>query len=231
MQPTASAISSAPSIDAQTLLTLSRTHAETYMSQPHYDASHDWTHVQRVVALAKCILSVESQSPCSPVYDPLLIELAALLHDVGDHKYAAPRGDPTTEVHRLLTELGADGSFAVTVQEVVNCVSYAHEIKNPDKVRGVLSKHPELGIVQDADRLDAIGAVGIGRLFTYGGAKKRELSSSMGHADVKLVKLEGLMKTAEGKRLARERTKRIEIFQEWWAEEVAGIEDQKANAQ
>jgi uncharacterized protein len=79
---------------------------------------------------------------------------------------------------------------------------------------------PELGIVQDADRLDAIGAVGIGRTFTYGGAvrnavqKGRGLQETIEHFTDKLECLEGLMKTTEGRRLAMERTRRLKLFEE-----------------
>lgn len=107
------------------------------------------------------------------------------------------------------------------VVEVVNNVSYSTEMRDPDRTRQVLSQHPELGIVQDADRLDAIGAIGIGRTFTFGGAKMPHLSMqrSREHIDEKLVKLEGLMKTKTGRQMARARTERLQLFAQWWDEE------------
>ena len=109
------------------------------------------------------------------------------------------------------------------MQDIIDHISYSTELKDPKKVAAALQKHPELGIVQDADRLDAIGAVGIGRTFTYGGVKNRGgdggMEITLRHFDEKLLALEGMMKTGEGKKLARERTERLSVFKKWWEEE------------
>ena len=103
----------------------------------------------------------------------------------------------------------------------MSAVSYSAEIKNPSLTKQTLEAHPELAIVQDADRLDAIGAVGIGRTFTYGGAKgSREMDDTIDHFTEKLEKLEEMMKTEEGRRMAVARTKRLRMFRGWWEEEV-----------
>ncbi|MCJ1258622.1 hypothetical protein MMC24_006455 [Lignoscripta atroalba] len=212
-----------------TLIDRTKDFVKEYMS--HYDASHDYQHILRVLALAQHILKAEQQSNPSTFYDPITVTLAALLHDVGDHKYPNPSStteDPATLAKSTLISLGAPHSQATYVQTIIKSVSYSHEILNPDRVRGVLFQHPELAIVQDADRLDAIGAVGIGRTFTYGGARGcKGMEETIKHFEEKLEKLEGMMKTAEGKRLARERTKKLRIFKGWWLEEnalVKGLE-------
>ncbi|MCJ1386061.1 hypothetical protein MMC17_009186 [Xylographa soralifera] len=213
------------------LITRVKEFVKNYMSQPHYDASHDYNHILRVLALATHILSTEQSANPSTTYDPTIVTLAALMHDVGDHKYrptsVPPSGseDPNTLVKTTLMDLGAPPSQARYVQTIVKAVSYSHEIRDPARVRGVLLQHPELAVVQDADRLDALGAVGIGRTFTYTGAKGRRTEDGMQetirHFEEKLERLVGMMKTGEGRRLARERTQRLKVFKGWWEEENA----------
>ncbi|POR38197.1 Uncharacterized protein TPAR_01605, partial [Tolypocladium paradoxum] len=74
----------------------------------------------------------------------------------------------------------------------------------------------------DADRLDALGAVGVGRAFAFGGARGRGLGDTVDHFEEKLVRLEGMMKTETGRALARVRTERIRAVQAWWREETEG---------
>jgi len=200
------------------LLSQSYAFIKDYMS--HYDASHDISHIQRVVRLAHSIFLA---SPASPPLDLRTVLLAALLHDVGDKKYLAPNQDPTTLVSSTLLSFSCPPALAEKVQAICLGVSYSTEIKNPAKTAELVREFPELAVVQDADRLDAIGAVGVGRMFTYGGAKtERDLAGTMEHLDEKLVRLEGMMKTDEGRRLARERTERLRVFRGWWVEETGG---------
>lgn len=206
-------------------------YVKEYMS--HYDASHDYNHIQRVLRVALLILEKErarasdqqSQAPAEVHYDETLVTLGALLHDVGDRKYLLPGQDPTTLVRDVLLERGCPGSLAEKVQDLVLHVSFSTEKKDPQTTLAKITAIPELAIVQDADRLDAIGAVGIARCFTFGGAKNRGdgLDGSIDHFKEKLELLEGMMKTRTGREMARERTERLKVFRNWWEGENEGI--------
>ena len=250
------------------LLDKTRQFVKDYMSQPQFDASHDYNHVQRVVALSLEILRVEQNAFRKVIFDGTIIELLALMHDIDDHKYrppanetdgypsppsnldphsqpisfdigpsnptqdpslpAPPNIDPNLQypapsaVEAHLLQLGWPGATAARVGTLATFVSYTAETSNKPGYAAALAQSPELAIVQDADRLDAIGAVGIGRAFTYGGAKGRDggLAETMNHFEEKLAKLEGMMKTGEGRRLAVMRAERLRIFGRWWQEEM-----------
>lgn len=204
-------------------------YVKEYMS--HYDASHDYRHIQRVLHLARHILQQErarahAAHPPPPDYDETLVVLGALLHDVGDRKYLGPGEDPTTLVRDLLLARGCPAPLAARVQDLVLHVSFSSETKDPaavrDRIGGTL---PELAVVQDADRLDALGAVGIARCFAFGAARRGDggLEGSVAHFEEKLERLEGMMKTETGRRLAKERTERIRVFRGWWESENQGL--------
>ena len=131
--------------------------------------------------------------------------------------------------------------FADKVQKVATYVSFSTEMKDKDKVCEVLEEIPELAVVQvipnilrplkrfqatltfahqDGDRLDAIGAIGIGRAFAFGGATGRTMQGAVRHFSEKLLKLEKRMKTDEGRRLAKKRHSRVVEFSKWWHEEA-----------
>lgn len=196
---------------------------ENYMA--NYDGSHDFNHIKRVVGLAHLIYKEinaqrDEDQTLGEELDLHIITLAALLHDVGDKKYLEPGQDGNTLVLATLLGFGAPEDLAIKVQRIVLGVSYSSEIKDPLQVKALISKYPELAVVQDADRLDAIGAVGIGRTFTFGGAKgARHMGETIAHFEEKLEKLESMMKTVPGKRLARERNERLKTFKGWWEEE------------
>ncbi|KAI9743997.1 MAG: hypothetical protein M1818_002731 [Claussenomyces sp. TS43310] len=208
-------------------------YVEQYMS--HYDGSHDYNHILRVLGLARRITA--SSRPGQ--YDAKVVSLAALLHDVGDKKYLQPGQDSMTVVQDVLLELGVERELAAKIQTIVTAVSYSSEMKDPVKVQDVIRQYPELAVVQDADRLDAIGAIGIGRTFTFGGAMhgrdstraRKDASGTTGsegrgmletidHFEDKLLRLEGTMKTEAGRRMARERTERLITFCSWWNDEM-----------
>jgi uncharacterized protein len=185
-----------------------------YMSR--FDPSHDYAHITRVHALA---LRLAATSP-TPL-NPHIVSLSALLHDVGDHKYTDTTAAAASAEECLLS-VGCPAGLAMAVQTVTAAVSFSKESENPARVQEVLNVYPELAAVQDADRLDALGAVGIARCFVFGGVKRPQcgLQGSVEHFGEKLVKLEGMMKTDAGREIARERTRRIEEFWRWWKEEV-----------
>ncbi|KAM5453093.1 hypothetical protein MaudCBS49596_002869 [Microsporum audouinii] len=203
-----------------------------------HDPSHNARHVSRVVRLAQTILAKEKTRNTSITYDETIVTLAAWMHDIADRKYLPKPSDggaqinPNTIIYDTLISHEADPIIAQRVQKIVSNVSYSTEIKDPSIVRHLISPeggYPELAIVQDADRLDAIGAVGIARCFTYLGAKSKspseegpepDLDDAIEHFEEKLVKLEGMMKTETGREMAKERAFRIKEFQRWWAEET-----------
>jgi uncharacterized protein len=207
------------------LIPLVHAHIVEYMS--HYDCSHDLTHIHRVLALAHTL----SRVPCSQTYDPTTITLSALLHDVGDRKYLKAGENAETMIENVLLGFNADPVLATKIQTICSNVSYTNENKNPENVAAVVREFPELAVVQDADRLDAIGAVGIGRVFSFGAVKGskdyqsgRGMENTMGHFEEKLLKLGAMMKTDAGRAEARKRTERLQLFKGWWDEETGVTE-------
>jgi uncharacterized protein len=194
-----------------------------YVKKYHtrYDASHDWSHIQRVLNQAHEIEAEEQILRPELKLDSDLITLAALLHDVGDYKYLTDEEKKNADsmASAFLIRNGADATFADKVQLICTNVSWTNETKNPNSVRVLADMIPELAIVQDADRLDGIGAVGIARLFTFGGAKRKERGLSTEHFHEKLLRVRDRMKTATGKKLAEERTQRMRTFLDWWDDE------------
>ena len=195
-------------------------YVKEYMSR--YDMSHDFSHVLRVLALAKHILGEELNANPWMQYHKQAIVVAALLHDVGDKKYVQPGESAEQAIETLLAANGCPPKFVAKVALIVEHVSYSSEIKRPELVKAIVAAHPELAIVQDADRLDAIGAIGIGRAFAYGAAKApdRGMEGSIDHFTEKLEKIEGMMKTETGKAMAHQRTQRLREFRRWWGDEL-----------
>jgi uncharacterized protein len=190
-----------------------------------YDSGHGWSHIERVVRLALHIYDTEKRG------DRLTVELGALMHDVGDHKFGALDGP--VEIRRLLGELRVDGNVINEVVSINEKISFSKG--EHDSV-----KSDELMTVQDADRLDAMGAIGIARAFNYGGYKGREIydpregiansgnfaagrapaSATVNHFYEKLLLLKDLMNTPTGKKMAEERhnfmVKYLEQFYREW---------------
>jgi len=179
---------------------------------------HDWWHVDRVRRTARSICESEGG-------DPDRVELIALLHDVDDWKL---KGDDQTGriAYDWLVELGLSPAESQELCDIIDRISF--------KGRGVADTMPSLEgqIVQDADRLDAIGAIGIARCFAYGGAKGRAIydpeqppeqhdsfeeyqtksGPSLNHFHEKLLHLKDRLNTRTAKKMALERHAFLEQF-------------------
>jgi uncharacterized protein len=190
-----------------------------FFTNPKFDASHDFRHVRRVVNTAIHICEAEQAVEATSGLDLYTVILGALLHDVEDKKYAQSKD----AIRNALLDAGMSRDEAVKLQKLVEGVSYSSERKDPARVRAVIAEIPELAVVQDADRLDAIGAIGVARCFAFGGAKgARSLEESIEHFHEKLFLLEGMMKTDTGRRMAAERSRRLHEFVGWWEGEIGG---------
>ncbi len=184
------------------------------------EGGHDWFHIERVYKNALLIAATES---CNLT----VVKLAALLHDIADSKFHG--GDEAVGPAKARTFLTSLAVEEVIIDHVVKI------IENISFKGGTTEKQftsIELDIVQDADRLDAIGAIGIARTFNYGGFKNRTLydpaiapltnmtkeayknstAPTLNHFYEKLLLLKDLMNTKTGRKLAEERHRFMEQF-------------------
>lgn len=187
---------------------------------------HGADHTMRVYRLA-CRIAQGEQ------VDEMKVQLAALLHDVDDVKLFPETAATKAHAAAFLAEAGFDAAYTAEILHIIDQVSFvAGDSVTPDTIEGCC--------VQDADRLDAIGAIGIARAFTYGGAHGRTLydpaippllnmtkeeyrnhvSTTLNHFYEKLLLLKDLMTTATGRQLAAHRHAVLENFvqeflQEW----------------
>lgn len=196
-----------------------------------FDAGHDWTHTSRVLSLARRIRELEGAG------DKEVIEFAAVLHDIADTKFhQGSEEDGGNMASDFLVEKGFEPRRAEEVRYIINHLSFK---KHFEKER---AKSVEFQIVQDADRLDAMGAIGIARAFNYGGYKNRKMydpeippenyesaeaykssdAPTLNHFYEKLFKLRDLMNTASGKKLARERHDYMVLFVDRFLKEWQG---------
>ena len=189
---------------------------EVFFQNPKFDSSHDFEHVKRVVKNALFIVEKEKAKLSLSTFTVIA---GALLHDVEDKKYVS--STEAAPIKTFLLNCGISDDEAVSLQLLVEGVSWSSEMKDPQRVEQLIKEIPELAAVQDADRLDAIGAIGIGRAFAFGTAKgNRGLDQTIKHIyPDKLYKLERTMKTETGRILAAERTRRLHEFVTWWQEE------------
>ncbi len=158
---------------------------------------HDAEHTLRVYNNAMEI--AENEPEC----DMETVALAALLHDADDRKLFST--DNCENARRFLRDNDVPPDRIERICEVIGCVSFSrNKGRRPETAEGK--------VVQDADRLDAMGAVGIARTFAYGAVHGRPISESVGHFYDKLLKLKDLMNTDTGKRIAEERHAFLENF-------------------
>ncbi|GMH11914.1 hypothetical protein Nepgr_013755 [Nepenthes gracilis] len=197
------------------------------------DASHDAAHVFRVRDMALALAVEEGLSSSTESIE--IVELAALLHDIGDYKYVR---DPSQEklVEKFLEEEGIEESKRLKILGIVKGMGFKEELAGFKNQEQSL----EFGVVQDADRLDAIGAIGIARCFTFGGSKdmvlhdpavkprsemskveymQKDRQTTLNHFHEKLLKLKDLMKTKAGQRRAERRHEFMEEFLKEFYEE------------
>ena len=190
------------------------------------DPSHDWNHIKHVLDNALHLYEVEAATHPEIRYNKLIITLAALIHDIGDHKYPKPGQTPEEEKvagQTMLIRNGADPLLAETVQKIASAVSYTQECAHPERMYQVLKEHPELAIVQDADRLDALGPRGVARILFYNGAHPYPgvtMEAALADNKAKLINFPKMMKTDEGRRMAPPGLKFVLDFMTAWDRQV-----------
>jgi uncharacterized protein len=209
---------------------ISNTEAFVKDTLKNAEGGHDWFHILRVWNNAKLIAKNEN-------VDEFIVELSALLHDIADSKFY--NGDETIGpkmARSFLEEEQVDNTVIVHVENIISNISY----KGGNFEQKFNS--PELDVVQDADRLDAIGAVGIARCFNYGGFKNRSLynpeiapklnqtkeeyknseAPTINHFYEKLLLLKDKMNTKTGKKIAENRHVYMETFLQQFYKEWNG---------
>ena len=199
------------SVDA--LIEKTKTFVKTALADA--EKGHDWFHTRRVYQHAKMIAKGEQA-------DILVVELAALLHDIADPKFH--NGDESIGPTKAKEFLKAHYVQEAVVDHVCNIIQHM-SFKNSLTSGEPPFHSTEMAIVQDADRLDAIGAIGIARTFHYGGYKNRLMydpdippernltkeayknsnAPTINHFYEKLLRLKGMMQTETAKQLAQER--------------------------
>jgi uncharacterized protein len=170
---------------------------------------HDFDHTMRVYRTAMEIADSE------PRCNRLIVTLAALLHDADDYKLFETKNNANARA--FLDSQNIDEATALQICMAINSVSFS---KNKGRCPELL----EGKIVQDADRLDAIGAIGIARTFAYGGKHGRTLDSSIEHFHEKLLLLKAMMHTEKAKKLAESRHAFMESFLQEWEKEQGSNE-------
>ena len=213
-------------MNQEVLLAQVRAHVRERLSAD--SSGHDWWHIDRVVRLARRLAEEEGA-------DVFLCELAALTHDLADWKINPDEARALADLGAWLAAHGADEATIAAVLEIITTMSFKGG-------GGAPMRTLEGQIVQDADRLDAIGAIGIARAFAYGGARglllhdpeetpreqmtaaayRSRQAATITHFHEKLLKLKDRMNTATAGRLAAQRHAVLEQFLEEFQSEWEG---------
>ena len=177
------------------------------------DASgHDFDHTLRVFHMATRLAREEGA-------DLQIVQLAALLHDVDDRKLSPDTCEGKLRAVTFLRDLGVDEGVIQTIVDIIARISFSAQLPPPESLEGKC--------VQDADRLDAMGAIGIARTFAYGGSRGRRMhdplrqdaQATIEHFYEKLLLLKDSMHTATGQRLAQQRDQYMrEFLEQFYAE-------------
>ncbi len=204
------------------------------------EAGHDWFHIERVWKISKKIAEKEGGNL-------EVIELSALLHDIADPKFH--NGDETLTLKISKDFLDSQNVSSEIIEQVlfvIKNISFKNQVENSSSLNSKRWKNfpVELQIVQDADRIDAIGAIGIARTFNFGGFKnnlmyhpeikpnlgmnkeeyKKSNGTTINHFYEKLLLLKDLMNTETGKQLAEDRHQFMlmflnQFYKEWNSED------------
>lgn len=185
------------------------------------EGGHDWFHIERVYKNSLLIAKTEA-------VDVFIVSLGALLHDIADSKFYDGNETIGPRIAReFLFKLNVDSTVIEHVINIINHISFKSSLEGKQKF-----KSPELDVVQDADRLDAIGAIGIARTFNYGGFKNRVMynpkvapalnmtkaeykastAPTINHFYEKLLLLKDKMNTETGKQVAKQRHEFMELY-------------------
>jgi uncharacterized protein len=203
-----------------------------YMNDKLHDPSHDYEHIQRVVNLTHHIYTSEcSNASSSPGHwtkkvDPMVMYLTAMMHDIGKAKYLLENDHRTVEDHiqDLLKPCNVPTPVARQVEYLVPRVSFTREANDRELVKTECRDYPELAVVQDADRLDGLGTVGLGRCFVCGGVdqlrRDQTIHGAMQMFHKRFAFSVEWMKTNVGKAEAEKRWKKMQRFLEEWNKET-----------
>ena len=196
------------------------------------EGGHDWFHIERVYKNALQIAKGET-------VDSFIVSLGALLHDIADAKfYDGDESVGPKMARAFLKSEQVDEDVIVHIENIIKYISFKSSLAG-----GSTFSSPELKVIQDADRLDAIGAIGIARCFNYGGFKNRALydpaiepnlnmtkeeykkstAPTINHFYEKLLLLKDKMNTETGRRIAEQRHAYMEGFLAQFYDEWNGI--------